>query len=293
MNSMLFSKAAAITAGILSIHLYSGWFPASQAAWAWECGYYEGGSITGVKYMAPNAAGGPKCADGSTLTCSCTADPCENRNEALPSNLICAGAGDDASTSGCYKLHHTYGTPPGFRVWAGRNADTDTVTDACGEAEVIKVYTTEKAAGIFEMRNGFTKDQMDTSESFASAQACQAKCASTPDCKFFTFNDQGPPDGKYKEFRACVLHKALACDGAKFSLFNGAIAGPSACPDGVTVPSAGAPAPAPEPAPAPGPASAPATTTPAGGNTADHSPHSQQFSLTLASVVLLALAFGV
>merc|ERR1719191_2725102 len=34
----------------------------------------------------------------------------------------------------------------------------------------------------------------------------------------------------------CVLHKALACDGTAYSTFHGAIAGPSACPEGVTVP---------------------------------------------------------
>merc|ERR1719298_80578 len=115
-----------------------------------------------MKNLAPKAAGGPKCADGSTLTCSCTKDPCVEYHKALPSSLICAGAGDDAATSGCYKLHHTYGTPPGFKVWAGRSASGDQIKDACGEADVIKAYTTEQGAGIFENRGGFTKDQMDT-----------------------------------------------------------------------------------------------------------------------------------
>jgi hypothetical protein len=45
-------------------------------------------------------------------------------------------------------------------------------------------------------------------------------------------------------FKACVLHKALACDGTAYSTFHGAIAGPSACPAGVTVPEAVTPAPA-------------------------------------------------
>lgn len=255
---MLSGKAAAMAAGMVIAQFCSGWFPASQAAWAWQCTVYKDGSITGATYLDAEAQDGITCADGSTLTCPCTGSPCKNRAHAAPSSLICAGAGDDAATSGCYKLHHTYGTPPGFKVWAGRSASGDQIKDACGEADVIKAYTTEQGAGIFENRGGFTKDQMDTTDhGIDSAQACQAKCASTPDCKFFTYNDQGAPDGKYKPFKACVLQKELACSGTAYSTFHGAISGPSTCPDGVTVPPAGAPAPAPEPAPEPAPGPAP------------------------------------
>jgi len=294
-------KAAAMAAGMVIANFYSGSFPVSHAAWSWECTVYKGGTITGAMYMAPKADGGPTCADGSTLTCGCTRDPCEDLAEATPSSLVCAGAGDDAATSGCYKLHHAYGTPPGFKVWAGRSAKGDAVTDACGAADVIKVYTSEQGKGIFEYRKGFTTDQMDITEQFASAQACQAKCASNPDCKFFTFNDQGSPDGEYQPFRACVLHKALSCSGTQYSTFHGAIAGPSACPEGVTIPAAvapapepapepvpePAPAPSPEPAPEPGPAAAPEP-APSGDASASHSPCPQHFSPAFG-VILSAL----
>merc|ERR1719443_2068940 len=88
--------------------------------------------------MAPNATGGPTCADNSTLTCGCAVSPCEGPAAALPSSLTCAGAGDDAATSGCFKLHHTYGTPAHGAV-AGQGA-ADQVTNACGAAEIVKVY---------------------------------------------------------------------------------------------------------------------------------------------------------
>merc|ERR1719393_232815 len=78
---------------------------------SWTCNYYTDGKISGKKSMKPGATDGPTCDDGKSLTCSCPADPCENRNAALPSDLKCAGAGDDGDSSSCFKLHHTYGTP--------------------------------------------------------------------------------------------------------------------------------------------------------------------------------------
>lgn len=55
---------------------------------------------------------------------------------------------------------------------------------------------------------------------------------------FFTFNDQSPSDPNYGYFNGlCFLQKGLSCDGAKYSTYQGAVAGPKACPDGVVVPS--------------------------------------------------------
>lgn len=279
-----------MVAGVVIVHLYSdGFFPISRAAWGWECTVYPENDMTKVMYMAPDADGGPKCADGSTLKCTCTANPCKNRNEALPSNLVCAGASPDVATSGCFKLHHTYGTPPGFRVWAGRGV-AGQFTDACGEAEVIKAYAGENGISIFEVRNGFKKEDM-VQEEIGSAKDCQAKCASNPDCKFFTYNDQSGPDGNYKSFKACVLQKALTCLGdtggdadpiKAYSTFHGAISGPSKCPDGVTVPDAPSTA-----------TDAPASTGSAGSTTAAapaaDAAHAHFASLSLGSILAAIL----
>jgi len=257
----MLSKAASMVAGVLIAHFYSdGFFPASHAAWSWECTYYTGGDIKAPVYMAVNATDGPTCADDSKLTCSCPSTPCKGPAAALPSNLVCAGAGDDAATSGCFKLHHTYGTPAHAAV-AGRGA-ADQVSDACGAADIVKVYG--NAAGLDTMVSwgALTADIIDNSTQPLSAQACQTLCAGNADCKFFTFNDQGASGGNYMYFRGlCVLHKALACNGTQYSTFHGAIAGPSACPDGVTVPPAATP-PAPEPAPSPAPSPAPEPAAP-------------------------------
>merc|ERR1712196_739874 len=78
---------------------------------------------------------------------------------------------------------------------------------------------------------------IDNSTHPSSAQQCQTLCAGNADCKFFTFNDQQATNPMYGYFFGlCILHKELACNGTAYSTFHGAIAGPSACPDGVTVP---------------------------------------------------------
>jgi len=249
----MLSKAASMVAGVLIAHFYSdGFFPSSHAAWSWECTYYTGGDIKTPVYMAVNATTGPTCADKSKLSCSCPATPCKGKAAALPSNLVCAGAGDDAATKGCFKLHHTYGTPA-HAVVAGRGAAAQ-VTDACGAADIIKVYGNADGLAVMVSWGALTNGIIDNSTQPSSAQACQTLCAGNAACKFFTFNDQGSPGGNYMYFRGlCILHKALNCTGTKttaYSTFHGAIAGPSACPAGVTVPAAPTPTPAPTPAPA-------------------------------------------
>lgn len=232
--------------GALIAHFCSDLVPASHAAWAWTCTYYEGGDIQKPKTMKPDATDGPKCSDASTLQCTCPKSPCKNRAAAVPTNLACAGAGDDAATSGCFKLHHTYGTPhSGITVWSGRasgvlhntGTPSDQISDACGAADVIKVYGHKKGLDSFVAMGGLTAGIIDSSEQPASAQACQTLCANHPDCKFFSFNDQGAGDEKYAVFRdMCFLHKALTCEGTAYSTYHGIIAGPKACPAGVTVP---------------------------------------------------------
>lgn len=235
----MLSKAASMIAGVLIVHFYSDAFvPDAHAAWSWECTYYTDNMVQKPVYIAVGATNGPTCADKSTLTCACSSDPCEGQNAALPSNLVCAGAGDDAATSGCFKLHHTYGTP-GHGAVAGRAAAEDKVTDACGPADVTKVYGNSQGLPVLVEWGLFTSGQIDNSSQPASAQECQTLCAGNADCEFFTFNDQGASGGKYAYFRGlCLLQKALACDGTKYSTMHGAIAGPKACADGVTIPDA-------------------------------------------------------
>merc|ERR1719453_2552646 len=154
---------------------------------------------------------------------------------ALPSSLTCAGAGGDTATSECFKLHHTYGTPYHAAV-SGRGI-ADQVTDACGAAPIIKVYGQADGLAMMVSWGVLTSDIIDNSTHPSSAQECQTLCAGDANCKFFTFNDQSASDPMYGYFFGlCILQKELACNGTKFSTFNAAIAGPSACPEGVVVP---------------------------------------------------------
>jgi len=243
----MFSKAISMMGGALIAHFYSdGFFPAFHAAWSWECTYYADSEITKPVYMAVNATDGPTCADNTKLTCSCKSSPCEGPAAATLSNLACAGAGDDTLTSGCFKLHHHYGIAGAPISFVAGRGKAEQVTDACGTADVIKVYGHADGMTMLVSWGALTTDLIDNSTHPASAQECQTLCAANADCKFFTFNDQGLSGGNYGYFRGlCVLQKALACNGTAYSTYHGAISGPSACPDGVTVPPAPAPAPAP------------------------------------------------
>lgn len=235
-----------MVAGVLMAHFYSdGLFPASHAAWSWGCTYYTGGDMTARVDMAVNATDGPTCADGAKLECSCPKSPCEGVAAALPSNLACAGAGDDAGTSGCMKLHHTYGTPYHGAV-AGQGA-ADQITTACGAADVIKLYGNAGGLGLLNSWGMFT-DVSDNSTSPANAAECQALCAGNAECKFFTFNDQSGTDANYGYFYGlCLLHKELTCNGTAYSTFHGAISGPGVCPSAATAGDTGAtPAPTPD-----------------------------------------------
>jgi len=186
--------------------------------------------MSGMKYMEPNATTGPKCADGKSLTCSCTSSPCEGKNAALPSDLTCAGAGDDGDSSGCFKLHHTYGTPITAHVAVSGRGIKAQLTDACGAADVIKVFGSPEGLSLLVQWGAATDDLIDKSGKPKDAKACQALCAANADCKFFTYNDQGASDPNYGYFNgACILHKALSCSGAKYSTFHGAITGPAVC----------------------------------------------------------------
>jgi len=250
-----FSAMVPMVAGAMAANLLFGVLqlmtgaPASRAAWSWQCTMYTGTSSAAAVYMDPGADNGLTCSDGSTLTCSCSADPCVGMNAALPSDLVCAGAGPDASNDGCFSLHHTYGTPPTvLTLVAGRGSGS--LVDACGAAGIIKIYGNAGGLDLLMSWGAIEAGRNDSSMVPASATECQHLCDSDSACKFFTFNDQGPSGGNYGYFRGlCFLQEELSCEGDAFSHYHGIISGPASCSSG--------PTPAPTPAPTPVPTAAP------------------------------------
>lgn len=202
--------------------------PALRAAWSWQCTVYSGSSGQ-VKYMEPNATDGPTCADKSlprsTLTCDCPASPCAGPSAAVPSDLVCAGAGDDSSS--CYKLHMAYGkSPKALAAVAGRGPGA---TDGCEEAGLIKVYGNADGLATLVSWGSLPKEKADNSSAPADAKACQALCAADADCAAFSFNDQGASGGNYGYFRGlCLLQGALTCS-PMYHHHHGIISGPKSC----------------------------------------------------------------
>lgn len=220
----------AVVANLISGSLWLMMGP-SRAAWSWECTVYGNKDSTAAVYMQVNATDGPSCSDGSKLTCDCSGNPCTGAVPALPSDLVCAGAGDDAGTDGCFKLHHTYGTKPtALSAVAGQG--TGDLGTSCGEAGIVKIIGNSNGLDMLKSWNSVTADKADASGAPASASDCQAKCAAEPACKFFTYNDQGASGGTYDNFRGlCFLHEELSCSGSAYAHYHGAISGPARCTD--------------------------------------------------------------
>merc|ERR1719316_188449 len=114
---------------------------------------------------------------------------------------------------------------------AGRGIK-EQLTDACGAAEVVKVYCSSEGASLLVSWKAVEEALIDKSGKPKDAKACQALCAANADCKFFTYSDQNAADKVFEG--ACILHKALSCSGAKYSLYHGSIAGPASCSSGST-----------------------------------------------------------
>lgn len=209
--------------------------PASRAAWSWECTYYAGGSSASPVYMPVNASDGPTCVDGSKLRCECPETPCDGARAAVPHDLVCAGAGDDALNDGCFKLHQAYGQgPAALLAVAGRGPKagrgTALMADSCKEeAGIVKVLGDEKGLAMMVGWNALPASKAETA-TIADAAECQAKCAEDSACEFFTFNDQSLSGGKYYFRGLCFLLEALSCDGDAYSHHHGAVSGPKTCP---------------------------------------------------------------
>uniref|UniRef100_A0A6U6PFS2 Apple domain-containing protein n=1 Tax=Zooxanthella nutricula TaxID=1333877 RepID=A0A6U6PFS2_9DINO len=233
------SKMASALSGAAAAQMFaSAWLllgaPSSRAAWGWDCTVYTGGSSLGKTSMAPGATSGPSCANGSALTCDCPVSPCQGMNKALPSDLTCAGAGDDNAT--CFKLHHTYGTAPGaLMAVAGAGRPGAQLAESCGDAEVIKVYGNADGLDMLVSWGTLNASHIEKNGAPDNETACQALCAAHGNCTHFTYNDQGFTDPNYGYFsKLCFLQKTLACEGAAYTGHHGAISGPAVC-DPVTV----------------------------------------------------------
>lgn len=170
-------------------------------------------------------------------------------NYSTLSNLTCAGAGNDAATNGCLKLHHAYGNIlPLSAVLAGGGT-------ACGKPTILKVFGHGGGVQMLADWGLLEASQMDNSTTPATAGECQTLCSQSSGCKFFTFNDGGLSGGGYGYFRGlCFLLDAIACD-TPYAEHAGAVSGPATCPSEST------PTPTPTPTPSPPKSNATSTST--------------------------------
>eukprot|EP00931_Biecheleriopsis_adriatica_P060154 TRINITY_DN36111_c0_g1_i1.p1 TRINITY_DN36111_c0_g1~~TRINITY_DN36111_c0_g1_i1.p1 ORF type:complete len:288 (-),score=62.87 TRINITY_DN36111_c0_g1_i1:510-1304(-) len=203
----------------------------SRAAWGWQCTYYSGNDHSAVAYMDVGADDGPTCSDNTKLTCNCSAKPCGGPHSAYVSSLSCAGAGDDTSTDGCFKLHHSYGKAQPLRQLAGPGQGDQ--GSACGDAPLLKVYGSAAGLGLAVDWGMFKEQEVDNSSEPESAAACQELCSAEEKCAFFSYNDQNGIDGAFNYYDyfqgICMLFEELACAGDHYGTYQGVISGPKEC----------------------------------------------------------------